>query len=235
MFIKSGVYEVMKGIIRAVITLCIAGQLASCTGGLGSCPPSDEVAVVGLGSAVNIVNVETGNAFNQVEYVTTESSLPSNRYVISVATQITPAEIPRLQSKYFFEYFIKTAIATCNDGSITTDQLIRDINIVSDQTVSEDLAAGQPLRDVFRIQASNEGTADNNNIVRHVLFLQAREDIPLISEYLRSSPKAPLRFLLIMEASIPVEALHTFSVTYQLVNGEVFTITTDPIELTPAT
>jgi len=226
----------MKGILSAVITLSIAGLLASCTDGTsGPCPPSDEVAVVGLGSTANIVNIETGNAFNQVEYVTTESSLPSNRYVLSVATEITPAELPRTQSRSLFDIFVKTAAASCSGESITTSQSIRDINIVSDQAVSGELTAGQSLRDVFRIQASNEGTADINNVVRHVLFLRAREDIPLISEYLARSPRAPIQFLLVLEASVLESALHTFTVTYQLVNGEVFTIRTDPIVLTPPT
>lgn len=185
----------------------------------GTCPAPHSVAIVDLDSAANLMVSASNNSSTQYEFITSDTAVSSEDYLLSVTTSV-------IRTKYGSQPRL-----SCLTG-LTSTQRVVDIDIVSDQAISDDLPAGSSLRTAFNLVSENTNNIWDSNF-GHTTFVYNQASPPSLTDYLARRPPAPLTFALRLATSVAAEASHTFTITYTLDNDNVFTEMAEAVRLRP--
>lgn len=244
-------YLFTKPIVKArfMLLFSFSTALAGCDGvtsdGGGECPPPNNVAITGLGNpAILSLRPPTDtqysdSSFSEYSYVERDQSVLANRLLISVPTSTTISEPLRTSYKSsdfsITDIFIRSASAlSCPSRSLTSQQQILDLEIISTAAFSDEYPAGSSLVTAFRIAVSDEATrADGASQPADILYFHETVPTPLIQDYIAGEPKAPLVLSLLLNVDVESELEHAFTITYKLRNGDVFTVDTYPVTVLP--
>ena len=190
------------------------------------------IAVTGLASATNLQrnrSVDSASAF-YLAPVDTGDAITIDDYLLSIRTDTIEAEEPRSARTPLLGWLIGSAYASCAPFQFAPSQRITDIDLVSDTALSDELASGTSFKAVTTIHVVSNNRLD---VPSDDAVIRPGETLPL-DEFVSDAAPAPVAFGLLLNADVDATREHRFTITYSLEGGDVFTLTTDPVMLAPA-
>ena len=232
--------------IRLTLAACL--PLSAC-GGEEGCPSATKLAIVDLAYASHQRLVQefqpagTELDLQRFEFAGSGEAVPVDEYMLQVITRTVAAETRRAKpSGGYLDWLIGTAQAL--DCSIPAEAVQRPtaLDVRSDAALSETLPVGVSLADAARVYGdlyqvdsfSADGTASGTTASGTDVVPKPDGTQPTLAELQASRPRAPLALNIRLDADVAAVAEHRFTITYSVDSGETFTLTTEPVTLTPS-
>ena len=222
-----------------LLTLALAASMLSsaCTETDGEeCPPANPVAVVGLAgtASLRLAAPDGSEVIERYEVEESGAAIPIDRYLLSIQASVVPAEARRAASGGPLDWFVGTARASCIGGVVRASQRLGALDVVSDAALSDALPAGASLAGVARLHRSSFTTVSpTDGRIERALRFPSDDPRPVLNELDPDAGAAPLDFGIRLDADVGQTAVHRFTVTYALEDGDVFTAVAGPVTLTP--
>ena len=164
-----------------------------------------------------------------------DEPVPTDRYALFVAAEAVPAEAERPRAEAggsWIDPFVPAARALSCIGTLRSATRLDGLAVASDRAFGPDLPAGIDLAEIAHIDARVE--VERTEYPPRAIGLDpfaSDAPLPRLAEWRAGSLPAPLAFALRFDAPEVEPGTHVLTVSYELADGQAFTVSSDPIEL----
>ena len=199
------------------------------------CQPNATVTVLGLKSTTSVATT-LFPGYDNPEFAIVDGGLdvPVSDYALVVRATTTDDSLIEPQPLSLSQKRPPYTVRSCAVPQVEAVGRLVDIDVVSDADLAPGFPAGSSLRQVAQVFPETELPLRPESGYESPVSLGLLHASPMpVVDYLRDSPRPPLRFALRFDVPTDASRLHRFTVTYALEDGLVSSIVTDPVRLVP--